>query len=64
MRRYRIEWLQESERIVGKPSAVTRAAETVEAPTLQAALDAWGRRCYINSDVVAVSLVEGKEAEA
>ena len=50
---WHIAWRQESERVPGHKPVVMRHISIVEAPTLQLALDAWSRQCYINAAIEA-----------
>ncbi len=59
MRRYLVTWRQEEARKPGKRPAVHTFEDVFWASSLAGAVDAWGRKGYINAEVVAVRLVEG-----
>lgn len=62
MRRYVITWRQEEERKPGKRPAVHTFEDVYWASSLAGAVEAWGRKCYINAEAVAVRLVDGADA--
>ena len=64
MRRYVITWRQEEERKPGKRPAVQTFEDVYWAANLAGAVEAWGRKSYINAEPVAVRLIESGRAEA
>lgn len=62
MRRYVITWRQAEERKPGKRPAVHTFEDVFWASSLAGAVDAWGRKCYVNAEPVAVRLVDGADA--
>ena len=60
MKKYIIEWRQESNRIPGAPSTVKTFEDVFHAVTLPLAIGQWQARCYCNAELVGVQLFEGK----
>ena len=63
MRRFIITWRQEEQRKPGKRPNVQTFEDVIWAANLAGAVEAWGRNCYCNADVVAVRLAENVRAE-
>ena len=64
MMRYVITWRQAEERKPGKRPAVHTFEDVYWAANLAGAVEAWGRKSYINAEAVAVRLIESGRAEA
>ncbi len=62
MRRYVITWRQAEERKPGKRPAVQTFEDVYWAANLAGAVEAWGRKGYVNAEPVAVRLVDGADA--
>ena len=60
MKKYLVEWRQESERIPGKPSTVHTFEDVFTALTLPLAVGQWCAKCYANAEIVGVHLVENR----